>query len=286
MIESISPRTIPEHLLAEGRFWFTTAEASELLERPPRVLYPRLAELERDAKIFSPAKGLYVVVPPEYRSWGVVPGEWFIDPLMRHLGRDYYVSFLTAAARHGAAHQAPQEFQSVVDRQLRDRDVRRVRLRFISSKWIPTVSREAVASHTGTYEIASRETTAVDLCWRPRHGGGISNVATVLRELGALDGEPLARIASARGRGTARRLGWLLERFRPDVDTFWLREVARPEDGAPAVLVPGNPVRGKVDQEWGLRLNGAVEPDRSPPRTSPPGGVTLPGPTTRKSSRT
>ena len=45
---------------------------------------------------------------------GVLPGELFIDPMMRALGRNYYVSLLTAAAMHGASHQAPQAFQVMV----------------------------------------------------------------------------------------------------------------------------------------------------------------------------
>lgn len=259
--KSIQPSALPDQLLSEGRYWLTTAEATELLQRDRATLYPRLAELERTGKLFSPAKGLYVVVPPEYRNWGVVPADWFIDPLMRHLGRDYYVSFLSAAARHGAAHQAPQTFQVVVDRHVRDRDLRRVQLRFVKSQFAAEMTFERVNSHTGGFMVASRETTAVDLAWRPRLGGGISNVATVLRALGDLDEQELARSADRRGRATARRLGWLIQRFREDVDTFWLRQIARPEEGAAAMLVPGNPPRGPVEPAWGLQLNGTVEPD-------------------------
>lgn len=61
--------------------------------------------------------------PADYRSWGVLPGELFIDGMMRALGREYYVSLLTAAAMHGAAHQAPQVFQVMVDRHVADRDL-------------------------------------------------------------------------------------------------------------------------------------------------------------------
>ena len=225
------------------------------------MVYPRLAELEKAGKLFSPAKGLYVVVPPEYRSWEVVPAEWFIDPMMRHLDRSYYVAFLSAAARHGAAHQAPQTFQVVVDRHLEDREIGRVRLRFMTSRDIEHADRESMNSPTGSYLVATREMTAVDLAWRPREAGGTSNVATVLRDIGNLDGERLARLATTRRRGVARRLGWLLDKFRPDVDTFWLQQIARPAKGSAAVLVPGNRPRGPLDSTWGLRLNGAVEPD-------------------------
>jgi len=252
---------LPERLIGEGRFWVTTREAAELLGREPRTAYPRLAELEHSGKLFSPAKGLYVVVPPEYRSWRVVPADWFIDPMMNHLSRSYYVGFLSAAARHGAAHQAPQVFQVVVDRSLPDRQLGRVRLHFVKGAHVDDADCEFVNSHTSRYRISTREATAVDLAWRPREAGGTSNVATVLLEIGDLDGERMARLASTRGRGTGRRLGWLLERFRPDVDTFWLEQVARPGEGSAALLVPGNQVRGPLDSTWGLRLNGSVEPD-------------------------
>lgn len=258
---SIPPSALPELLLSEGRYWFTSEEATELLNRDRKTLYPRFAELERAGKIFSPAKGLYVVVPAEYRDWGVIPPEWFIDPLMRHLGRDYYVSFLTAAAHHGASHQAPQTFQVAVDRSVKDRDLKRVRLRFVKNGFIAEMAREEVPSHTGMFWIATPETTAIDIAWRPRLGGGVSNLATILRELKPIDGEKLGRLATVRGRGVARRLGWLLQHYRTDVDLFWLKQVAQPQEGPPAVLVPGNPARGPIDRDWGLRLNGQVEPD-------------------------
>ncbi len=260
-MKPLVPSALPDHLVGQGRYWVTTEEAARLLGRERRTAYPRLAELERAGKIFSPAKGLYVVVPPEYRSWGVVPADWFIDPMMHHLDRSYYVGFLSAAARHGAAHQAPQRFQVVVNRHLADREIGRVRLHFVKSNAIEQADLEEVNAHTGTYLLASRETTVVDLAWRPREGGGMSNVATVLKDIGDLNGERLARLATARGRGTTRRLGWLVENFRSDVDTFWLRQIARPDEGSPAILVPGNRRRGKLDPTWGLLLNGAVEPD-------------------------
>jgi predicted transcriptional regulator of viral defense system len=257
----LAASTLPDSLLAEGRYWLTTDEAATLLGRDKRTIYPRLAGLEHAGKLFSPTKGLYVVVPPEYRDWGVVPADWFIDPLMRHLSRSYYVGFLSAATRHGAAHHAPQTFQVVVDRPLRSRDFGRVRMRFVTRKDVESMTREQMNSHTGAYFVASRETTAVDLAWRPQLGAGMSNVATVLRDIGDLDGEKLARLAAFRSRATARRLGWLLERFRSDVDTYWLRQIARPAEGTPTALVPGNRLRGPADAGWGVRLNGTVEPD-------------------------
>jgi predicted transcriptional regulator of viral defense system len=258
---ALKPSKLPEALLSEGRYWVTIEEACVLLNRSKQTLYPRLSELERARKLFSPAQGLYVVIPPEYRSWGVVPADWFIDPMMDRLDRRYYVSFLSAAARHGASHQAPQTFQVVVDRKLKDRDIGRIRLRFVRNQKLETASWHIAESRTGTFLLATKETTLVDLAWRPRLGGGISNVATILKELYEIDMQEIARVAETKGRGTARRLGWLIHKYRPDLDSSSLRKVARPNYGPAAVLVPGNPPDGPVEREWGLRLNGSVEPD-------------------------
>ena len=80
-------------------------------------------------------------------------------------------------------------------------------------------------------------------------------------ELGDLDGSALGRIAAPRGKATARRLGWLLEHHRPDVALDWLRIIARPEEGEPALLSASSPASGRLDRAWGLRLNTDVQPD-------------------------
>jgi predicted transcriptional regulator of viral defense system len=97
---------------------------------------------------------------------------------MAFLSRRYYVALLSAAELHGAAHQAPQVFHVMVDRHVRDRDVGRARLRFFAGAHV--------------------ELTGVDLVEHPGPGGGIDNVATVLTELGPLDGAQLATAQRAR----------------------------------------------------------------------------------------
>jgi predicted transcriptional regulator of viral defense system len=257
-LTTIAPSAAANALVAQGRYWAATAELEALTGQRGATLRVSLARLIKQGEFFSPARGLYVVVPPEYRSWRVLPAEWFIDPLMKHLARAYYVSFLSAAAMHGAAHQAPQTFRVVTDRSLADRDIERVQLRFTVAAHVRDMPTEPRTVPTGSLVLATRETTVVDLAWRPMLGAGISNVATIVQEIGELDGEALARIAPRRSRATARRVGWLLERFRPDVDSHWLRVVSRPGEGEPALLVPGRRT-GPLDKNWGLRLNATVE---------------------------
>lgn len=201
------------------------------------------------------------MVPPEYRSWGAVPAAWFIDPMMQHLGRDYYVGLLSAAAQHGASHQAAQTFQVVTDRHVEDRDFDRVRLRFQTSALAAQTPVEQVNTPTGTMAVSTREATAADLIERPGKSGGLSNVATILREIGELDGAELARLSALRPRTHARRLGWLLTKFRSDVEMSSLRVVADPGKGVPIPLVAGGSSRGTIDEDWGVIVNAEVEPD-------------------------
>lgn len=84
-------------------------------------------------RLFSPVRGLYVVVPAEHRVAGVVPAVQFIDPMMGHLSVDYYVADASAAQWWGAAHQAPQTFDVVTSRHVLDREVGPIQMRFHTS---------------------------------------------------------------------------------------------------------------------------------------------------------
>jgi predicted transcriptional regulator of viral defense system len=252
---------LPDALISQGRYWVTSSEAAGLAGVPAAHVYPGLQRLRRRGAMFSPARGFHVVIPAEYRSWGVMPGELFIDGMMRALGRNYYVGLLTAAAMHGAAHQAPQVFQVMVDRHVADRDIERVRLRFYANERLRGMATEERRVDTGRIQLATRETTLVDLVVHPDDAGGLNNVATVAVEIGEIDVQLLARLAGVRSRSVARRLGWLLDRYRPDLDTGALREVAQADSGYPTRLVRALPARGPVDRRWNLQVNSDVEPD-------------------------
>jgi predicted transcriptional regulator of viral defense system len=252
---------LPDTLVSQGRYWLTAADAAQLAGVPLAHVYPGLARLRQRGSLFSPARGFYVVVPPEYRSWGVLPGELFIDGMMRALGRRYYVSLLTAAAMHGAAHQAPQVFQVMVDRHVPNRDIGRVRLRFYANEHLGQMAIEERRVDTGRLRLATRETTLVDLIAHPDEAGGLNNLATVIVEIGDIDVVELARLAMMRSRSLARRLGWLLDQFRDDLDLQPLREAAPAPDTYPTRLVRALPARGPIDPSWNLQVNTSVEPD-------------------------
>jgi predicted transcriptional regulator of viral defense system len=191
----------------------------------------------------------------------VVPVTHFIDPMMKHLHVEYYVALASAAHWWGAAHQAPQEFDVVVSRTVLDRGVGPLRLRFHSSKLIDADEVRRVAGPRTMINVSSPDLTAVDLAMRPKLSGGLSNVATILAELPDLHTDRLATIVAKRSRSCARRLGWLLELVRPDLDLEELRMVARPSTGSPTLLAARGSHDGDIDTRWGVLVNTTVEPD-------------------------
>ena len=99
----------------------TVDEAAKVTGASMVAVRSALRRMVLKKRAFSPARGLFVFVQPEYRSWGVVPLEWFVDPMMKHLDRLYYVGVLSAAELHGAAHQRARVAQMLIDRAFDDR---------------------------------------------------------------------------------------------------------------------------------------------------------------------
>lgn len=256
--DTVPVRLLPDHLIAIGEPIATVERICSLVGLAPRSVHSGLSRLRRQGRMFSPARGLYVAIPPEYRSWGVVPASWFIDTMMQHLGRSYYVGLLTAAATHGASHQHPQVFQVMVDRQLGDRDLGRVRLQFHvaarlhSSQPVPTLE---VATHTGTMTVASPELVVADIVADPDASGGLDNVVTVLTDLPELDMAVLVSVCANVPRAVVRRVGWLLENIVGIEGLEPLRELASPSSGEAAPLDVHGLRAGYRDPSWGIIEN-------------------------------
>jgi predicted transcriptional regulator of viral defense system len=239
----------------------TSGELAELTSLTGDAFHQALRRLRKSGTAVSPAKGFWVMVPPEYRAMGAPPPEWYVDAMLMALDRTYYVSFLTAAAAHGARHQAAMSFQVVVDRPLPERRVGRTRFEFTVDSHVDDMDVVDAPTHTGSVRMASRETTAVDLVWKPSHAGGLGNILNALAELGELDPDRLAALADIRSTAVVRRLGWLLARAREELDLTPLLERAHAAGSTPTDLRAGGPRRGTVDPEWLVRVNADVEAD-------------------------
>jgi predicted transcriptional regulator of viral defense system len=201
-------------LQAGGRITFTDEEALAALGITRNAFLKASARLQKAKLLLNPRQGFYVAVPAQYASWGAPPPAWYIDALMRHEERPYYVGLLKAAELHGASHQAAMEFQIVTDKQLRDIRAGRSIISFFFRKDFNSVEEFIMPwkTDTGAMKISSPELTALDLLRYPRASGGIDAAATVLSELSdKLDPEKLARAARHFERSVIQRLGYLLD---------------------------------------------------------------------------
>lgn len=200
-------------LLSQGQVVFPAVQAQEALGIGRGALLDAAEKQQRRGHLLSPRRGFYVIVPPQFLSWGAPPPTWYIDALMRHEERPYYVGLLKAAELHGASHQAVMEFQVVTDKQLPKIRAGRSLIVFYYRKDFDAVA-DGITEHktdTGRMKISGPELTALDLLRYPHAAGGLSHITTVLSDLGEpIDAEKLATLSGAFERSVGQRLGFLL----------------------------------------------------------------------------
>jgi predicted transcriptional regulator of viral defense system len=257
----VEPRHLADWLLSRGRHAVTTVEAAELLGIPLQHVAPTLARHLKRGLLFSPTKGLYIAIPPQFRSWGAVPAAQFIDAMMQHIGHEYYVCLLSAAELHGFAHQRPQVFQVMTPARLRSRSFGRVRVEFINSVSTPERAVQRVNTPTGTVSISTLETTILDMMSRPNLSGSLFNVATIVGEMVEEEGINFAKLADGSdgyARATVQRTGWLLDYVAEQVGTAVNTaplHLALGGRSSPALLDPGGPRAGSHDDRWNVVVN-------------------------------
>ena len=203
-------------LLSEGQMVFSREDAQKALGVSRRALLDAAERQQRRKHLISPRRGFYVIVPPQYLGWGAPPPSWYIDNLMRHEDRPYYVGLLKAAELHGASHQAVMEFQVVTDKRLPRIKVGRSAIAFYYRKDMEAVANaiEEQKTDTGRMKVSSVELTVLDLIRYPHAGAGLDNIVTVLSGLAyRIDPRKLSKISSAFERSVIQRLGYLLDQF-------------------------------------------------------------------------
>ncbi|HTN59761.1 MAG TPA: type IV toxin-antitoxin system AbiEi family antitoxin [Protaetiibacter sp.] len=248
--------------LAHGRASLTGSEIAELLQVPEDQVRRRLHAPARRNEWVSPTRGLWIPVPPEYRTWGAPPGIEIVDAMLRHRGVDYYVGWLSAAALFGAGHQAPQVFHVAVGRQVRDRVVGRTRFVF-AQRDVSRIPIIEYPTRSGTAKVSTVAATMLDVADDVDRAGGIDNVATVVLELSEHEGfdlTELTRLAPLFPAAAGRRVGRILEHlsWSGDLDLEALREAVRDAVPSPSRLDPASPDRGYLDPDWMLRVNADV----------------------------
>lgn len=263
---SVAPRDVGDELLSRGQYFATAHEIAAMLGVKPDQLGSRLEWATQNNRVRSVTKGGWVPVPPQFRADGAPPPTYYIDAMMRFLGHPYYVGFLSAAALHGASHQSPMIFQVATPARLPARKIGRSRLSFITRTEVdgrPVVTKSLAE---GRVQVSSVELTVLDLVDLPRHGAGLSNVATIVGDLLAddlIDTAALAEVARTFPKATLRRTGLLVEHMSDelglDVDLAPLDAAVDHHEYTP--LFAGRSAEGERSERWHVIINDPIEHD-------------------------
>ena len=257
----LNAREYVTSLAARGRYHFSSRDVQSKLGVSAHAAKLALNRLAKQKLVASPARGFYVIVPPEYSALGCLPADQFIPALMKRVDLPYYVGLLSAAQYHGAAHHRPQEFQVFVEKSRRPIKCGAVRVVFIVRKNLKQVAVESFNTPRGTISASTPEATAVDLVGYHHHAGGLDQVATVLSELAErIDPEKLAAAASFAPAPWAQRLGYLLELVGEGNKAASLKEYVREHAHQSVPLLPSAAHdQSRRDKNWKLYVNADVE---------------------------
>ena len=201
-------------LVKHGKCSFTVQQAQSTLNKSAEAIYSSVKHLLTKNELATPAKGFYVIVPPEYQVLGCLPAEHFIPYLMEYWQCPYYAGLLTAAGYHGATHQAVQVFQVMIDGRTKPQILcGKVKIRFIANRHLPETPVQSISTAKSLLRVSTPESTAMDLLNYPHQSGGLNHTATILAELKDCM-KPDQLLALAESQSTLawkQRLGYLLE---------------------------------------------------------------------------
>lgn len=255
---------------SEGQISFTPQQAAQNLGISESAVRAKCKRLKDKGAILSPARGLYVIVPPEYQKMGSLPAEDLIPLVMKHWGVDYYVCLLSAALYHGASHQKPQVFQVMLDTRERGVKSGKINIQLVYKKSLQDTPRQQITTKTGYLNVATPELTVIDLLLYPKLCGGLNNIATILLELiEVVDADKLLQLATqTKQKIWMQRLGYILEHIESFDENHKMHVVEKLKSfikGRNFSYIPLSPEissRGYPrDQQWKIIVNTSIEAD-------------------------
>lgn len=215
MTQSISISNWLNKQLAQGSYSFTVETLKKALAHKTDISITRgLANLSLQEKILSISKGFYIIIPPSYQNRGVLPPSMFIDQLMKSLNRPYYVSLLSAAALHGAAHQQPQShFVCTNLPSMRSTKKKGIHIHYISKRNFSSDFVIQKNTESGYINISNPLLTTIDLINYHKSIGGLNRASTVINDMAEhIDAKNInKKILSLAPKSDLQRLGFLWE---------------------------------------------------------------------------
>jgi len=254
--------------MIRGKYIFTREDVQKIgLPIKDESISRSLRRLISKGTIMSPWQNFFVIVPTMYQLRGVVPVHFYIDQLMHYLGRNYYVSMLSAAELLGASHQKAMVYQVTVDgAPIQSKIMNRVSVMFTRCQNLPLKYCTQVRTQTGNIWVSDKELTALDIVEHEVKIGGISRAAEVLSEIENMHwGKDQTELLTYFSTPTIQRLGYLLEQIEAtkQADQLWnlLQKSGRIIRKIP--LKQTQPVNNQmsIDEKWHIIINTELELD-------------------------
>jgi predicted transcriptional regulator of viral defense system len=198
----------------DGKRCFTAMDIVEKFHVSNSHARVALHRLLKTGDLISPARGLYVIIPPEHQPHGSLPPQELIPLVMQYLGANYYVALLSAGLFHGATHQKPARFQVISDRRIKHPSIfGDIEIDYIYKKSVLKLPTQDFTVSTGYLKVATPELVALDLLEYPNHAGGLNHIATVYSELvESLDPIKLIYLAkNTHAEYQLQRIGYILD---------------------------------------------------------------------------
>ncbi len=171
--------------LAKGKYSFTLRYLhGDMPDKSDASIKLALKRLVDKKKIISVSKGFYIIISPAYQNLGILPPAMCMDDLMEYLNRPYYISLLSAASLHGAAHQQPQlHFVCTTLPSMRDTRKNGMQIKYVSKRNFPESRLIQKKAESGYVNVSDPILTCLDLINYQKIIGGFNRVATVINEL-------------------------------------------------------------------------------------------------------
>jgi predicted transcriptional regulator of viral defense system len=208
-----------KHLLSIENYSFSLEEITQHTDGKGTSLKFELTRLVEKKEIVNLRKGFYLIIPPRYSKQGQIPIQLYIEKLFKHLNRNYYLGFYSAAKFHGASHQQTQRDYLMTEKpKLNDIKKNTFDIRFFTiSKWSNKNLLDR-KSDAGIFKISSPALTAVDLIHHQTKLGGLNRILAILEELAEeINQNDIAELLTwYPNKSTLQRFGFLLEEVSAD----------------------------------------------------------------------
>jgi len=249
-------------LQAKGRYAVTLGELKNRFASSEKAIKQSIFRLKNKNHLAHVRKEFYAIIPPQYSNRGMVPSTLFIDDLMKHLNRDYYIGALSAAALHGAGHQQPMQFQVMIKKPpLRSIKNKKLNIHFfVKSRW----QREDISeikTDTGYIKVSSPSFTAFDLVHYHKKIGGLNRIIPILEDLTeCIKPSDLNRTASHQRIPDIQRLGYLFEQLGNEklANTLFKRIQKKSLREIPISLAHADS-KGEPDPKWKIVINAELD---------------------------